>query len=333
MTLYQIAECAGTAHSKSMTPENIMNGFKSTGIYPFNKHIFSETDFLLSSVTARQINDFENYDGQKAMVVLRDSTNHEENASVFSSSVNVASTSSNTTQETEPNSTLEIPSTSKNSFITPFDIRGFPKAAPRKNSNRRRKSRKSVILTSTPEMKDLSYKTEGKKTPTTAAVNKVKRNISKALSTKACKKDSPRKKTKSGESDSETDSGSLELADSSDDELSSPMMQEQKDDSESYAIAENTEILKDSFVLVKFEKNIHYVAKILEIVNSYEFKISYLRRSTKVSNSFYFPDIPDIHMGLKSDFVMLLPAPIYTKNKRLSCYYRFGLEFNNFIVR
>lgn len=42
------------ANLKSVTPENIIDGFKSTGIYPFNKNIFTDADFLPSSVTDRQ---------------------------------------------------------------------------------------------------------------------------------------------------------------------------------------------------------------------------------------------------------------------------------------
>lgn len=111
------------------------------------------------------------------------------------------------------------------------------------------------------------------------------------------------------------------------------MMQEEKEQSEFLAVDETTEISSDSFVLVKFQNNIHYVAKILEALNPNEFRISYLRKSAKVSNSFYFPDVPDIHMALKSDFAILLPNPINTKNKRLSSYFKFGVDFGNMIVR
>ncbi|XP_023312361.1 uncharacterized protein LOC111692544 [Anoplophora glabripennis] len=182
MTLYQIAECVGIAHSKSMTPENILNGFRSTGIYPFNKNIFMDADFLVSSVTDRP-EDLQKENLQQGMVVFQEDLNDEQDAGGSGSGNDTAVASCSTTDtqqctDDKGDSTLEIASTTKDYFISPFEIRGFPKAAPRKNLNRTRKSKKSVILTSTPEMKELSYKTENKKTPKTEAVKKVKRTIS-----------------------------------------------------------------------------------------------------------------------------------------------------------
>lgn len=50
-------------------------------------------------------------------------------------------------------------------------------------------------------------------------------------------------------------------------DLQCHVMQEEKDDTESYGIIETARILNEFYVLVKFENNIHYVTKILEIVN------------------------------------------------------------------
>ena len=51
ITIYHIAELAGMAYTKAFTPSNIINGFKVCGLYPLNPDIFSEEDFLPSSVT------------------------------------------------------------------------------------------------------------------------------------------------------------------------------------------------------------------------------------------------------------------------------------------
>ncbi|GBL91118.1 hypothetical protein AVEN_184481-1 [Araneus ventricosus] len=51
ITIYQIAELIGIAYPKAMVPTNIINGFKITGIYPFNRNIFSEDEFLSSFIT------------------------------------------------------------------------------------------------------------------------------------------------------------------------------------------------------------------------------------------------------------------------------------------
>jgi hypothetical protein len=53
ITIYNIAHCMKEAHTKALTPINIHSGFRKTGIYPFNREIFSEYDFLMSAVTDR----------------------------------------------------------------------------------------------------------------------------------------------------------------------------------------------------------------------------------------------------------------------------------------
>lgn len=53
MTIYEVAECAGIAFPQAFTPRNIISGFRTTGIHPFNPEIFTEQDYLSSYVTDR----------------------------------------------------------------------------------------------------------------------------------------------------------------------------------------------------------------------------------------------------------------------------------------
>lgn len=53
VTIYDLGEIIGSAFQKAMTPRNITNAFAKCGIYPFERHIFTEEDFLPSSVTDR----------------------------------------------------------------------------------------------------------------------------------------------------------------------------------------------------------------------------------------------------------------------------------------
>ena len=53
MTIYDIPITVSHAYPLSMTPTNIQSGFRCTGIYPFNRNIFSDTDFAPSYVTDR----------------------------------------------------------------------------------------------------------------------------------------------------------------------------------------------------------------------------------------------------------------------------------------
>ncbi|RVE52221.1 hypothetical protein evm_003140 [Chilo suppressalis] len=55
-SIYEVAQCIKEAHMKSMTPANICSAFQATGIYPYNRDIFTDIDFAPSEVTDRAIN-------------------------------------------------------------------------------------------------------------------------------------------------------------------------------------------------------------------------------------------------------------------------------------
>ncbi|KAF2897885.1 hypothetical protein ILUMI_08290 [Ignelater luminosus] len=55
LTIYNVAELVGQAFDKSATPSNIKSGFKKTGIFPFDRDIFTEDEFLTSEVTNRSL--------------------------------------------------------------------------------------------------------------------------------------------------------------------------------------------------------------------------------------------------------------------------------------
>ena len=45
---YEIAEISGNAYESAVTVKNITAGFETTGIHPFNPHMFLEDEFLMS---------------------------------------------------------------------------------------------------------------------------------------------------------------------------------------------------------------------------------------------------------------------------------------------
>ena len=51
MNIYDLPALVAIAYTNAVKPSNIQAGFKSTGIYPFNSQIFSDTDFLPGYVT------------------------------------------------------------------------------------------------------------------------------------------------------------------------------------------------------------------------------------------------------------------------------------------
>lgn len=59
MTIYNIAEIVGQIYWKALSTSNIVNGFRKTGIYPFNRSTFSE-DFLAVNFLAAYVTDRSN---------------------------------------------------------------------------------------------------------------------------------------------------------------------------------------------------------------------------------------------------------------------------------
>ena len=53
VTIHNMAQLMGDAWLKAATPSNIMSGFKTSGIWPIDRHVFSADHFLPSSVTDR----------------------------------------------------------------------------------------------------------------------------------------------------------------------------------------------------------------------------------------------------------------------------------------
>ena len=53
LTTYQIAELAGTALTKATTPDNVIAGFRVSGVWLFDKDFVSNVDYLPSDITDR----------------------------------------------------------------------------------------------------------------------------------------------------------------------------------------------------------------------------------------------------------------------------------------
>ena len=50
ITRYEVAELTSAAHVHALSPTNLMNSFKKTGIYPFNPDTYDKTKTLPNSV-------------------------------------------------------------------------------------------------------------------------------------------------------------------------------------------------------------------------------------------------------------------------------------------
>ncbi|KAF2890041.1 hypothetical protein ILUMI_16132, partial [Ignelater luminosus] len=122
ITIYSIAGLVGDAFPKSFTPLNISNGFKKTGMKPFNSDIFTEEDFLFAFVTDRP------------------ASPHQP----------IASTSRNLDKELSSSGLPLV----VDAVTSLEEIRPYSKAPPRKRA-RNIKKKRSAILTDTPTKKAL----------------------------------------------------------------------------------------------------------------------------------------------------------------------------------
>ena len=55
ITLYDVGELAGVSITRSFTPQNIVSGFKATGVCPLDRHVFDNSAFLPSVITDRPL--------------------------------------------------------------------------------------------------------------------------------------------------------------------------------------------------------------------------------------------------------------------------------------
>lgn len=123
ITISEIASLTTQPHLLSFTPSNIINACKKPGIWPLNRLDFTEDDFAASYVTDRPL------DTSQEQANSPSSSRYDQND-----------------KQNDPTRPHTPPKQgSKVVFITPEDVRPFPKAAPRKriakNNNRKGKSR------------------------------------------------------------------------------------------------------------------------------------------------------------------------------------------------
>ena len=126
MTIYDIPDMVGRAFPRAFTPVNIQSGFKVAGIFPFDRDIFSDLEFLPSDVTDRFV--------PSAGTENLTQSKHQQ---LFNEQPQVSERPSSSTNQSFLN-------------VTPENIRTFTKAAPIKSKSCTNRE-KTRILTDTPE--------------------------------------------------------------------------------------------------------------------------------------------------------------------------------------
>ncbi|KAG5871569.1 hypothetical protein JTB14_028657 [Gonioctena quinquepunctata] len=55
ISIYEVSTLFGKSYARAISPENIINGFKCTGIWPLDCNVFDDDDYLSSYVTHRPV--------------------------------------------------------------------------------------------------------------------------------------------------------------------------------------------------------------------------------------------------------------------------------------
>ena len=153
VTIYEMSQLSSLAFTKSMTPENILSGFRCTGIYPLNSLIFADHEFAPSSVTDQPppLAEFD--------VLERSSLSQSPSTSA---TPQIAAATHSLTPTSQPPTT----------DVTPEQILPLPKAKPHKPSKKRKV--KSAILTDTPEKQRLEKEIQDRAVKKPRVANKKK---------------------------------------------------------------------------------------------------------------------------------------------------------------
>nr|XP_015915888.1 uncharacterized protein LOC107445910 [Parasteatoda tepidariorum] len=174
ITQYDVASLVGKAYSKAASAQNAVQGFKSSGIWPTNRHLFSDADFLPASLTdmaevIENTNDSPSQIQSTDVGRLSNNSDCSTSTSVFenvdhnysqASRISLRRTNGETSYDpsVEDDPSLST-TTNDNSFqrveepltphVKPLDIRPLPKPTPSK-TGRKRKTQRAEVLTSSP---------------------------------------------------------------------------------------------------------------------------------------------------------------------------------------
>lgn len=139
ITIYEIAELLSFAYPLAFTQKNCIAAFKSTGIFPLNKYIYDDDQYLAAEVTNISENDQQ----------LTPNKNSENQRSATPPSQIMPSGSKDIS---EP---VNKTSTSVSTFVSPEVVKPYPKIEQTVTKRGGRKKKRAEELTSTPVMNKL----------------------------------------------------------------------------------------------------------------------------------------------------------------------------------
>lgn len=293
MTIYDIPGIVKIAFPMSFTQSNIISGFAVTGIFPFNRDIFSEADFLPSDVTNRPCPL-----PQEKTPAVGATPNQKPVVDIPADSVSP----SGSTPLSSPAVTLE-------------QIRPYPKAGPRKNSSKGRKKGSTKILTDTPIKEKIAEEARLKRERKEMQTSRPKAAARKKLDLSLSKNTSRKRKHRPRESSSDSEASETAYYSGVDNDIENCSSSEEEGSVELNVTRPSEDDMQqkpqiNDYVLVKFPTKrtvLHYVG-LVESVGESEYEVSFLKKCSG-QNGFVYPEEEDKGWYSCDEIIMILPPP------------------------
>jgi hypothetical protein len=363
VTIYNIGEFVGQAYLKAMTPVNITNAFKKCGIYPFDDSIFTDADFLPSSVTDRPDPDKENTEmnietGTSESTQPIPSILHDAEPSQVIHDHPVVNAGSQPIQSSEANASRPAPDAIFSSNQDP-DLPYFNTSSQQpeplnmsmstENSPQQAGPSKAFVtpqmirppLKAPPRKNTKRRRTAGKSMIATDTPEKeeiAKRKNKAAKRVKNANLFKSKKKEKSLQNAPADDTSEDDVFEASGESSGGEQFGSETDEDEiiidrNFApLRRNPKVGDYVIVMIESErkKEYHYVAKILEEddASDYDYFVSYLKVKSKVYFKFSEPIEPDTAGITKGDVKYILPKPKIDGTKRRQATYQFPVNLS-----
>ncbi|XP_034234265.1 uncharacterized protein LOC117641222 [Thrips palmi] len=338
VTIYHIAGFVKEAFSKSATPANIIASFQKPGIFPLNKFVFQDSDFLMSKVTELQNPNTAN----PTSANLNSDDEATENLITNYEASEEAEDDPNENNEDYVDVSNEAgePSTSS-AFLTPEKIRGYPKAKPQVSTRKGRpkdsperneiKERERLTLEKKNAQEERKAKAEEKRRQKESETTSKKRKLKDKQELEGKKIRRVRKSKDKLELEGKKKTRVQRVLSFEDDLLIDNPEEDDVIMKENSPKVDERTINEGDYVLVKFKK--YFVGKVIKEGGcDGDFEISYLSKSVKPKKriAFVMPNVPDIRTVKKSNIEVVLPKPIIPKyvTKRLEASLSFNFNFS-----
>lgn len=313
ITIYNIAALVNQAWSSAFSTQNIISGFRKTGIFPFNSDIFVDDDFLCSSVTDRP--------APPAAIGSPVMTQDLVPPSTVVSNVPSPCPTKPGNMPSPSHSALSNAPVPARSPLTPADVCPYPKAAPRDPNRKGRKRGSSKILTSTPVKMAIEEEAALRARKKTAVdTKKQNARLKKQKIIEGRKKGIKRRLFCPANEEEESTDEDDEISLPSSEDIDWHQVSSQSEDEEEFF--DHTPNVEDgAWVLVAFpgrKGELYYAGQVVEKQEE-QVMINFLKKGRK---QYTFPDVQDQSIVHLSDIKKVLPTPTIRRGS-----YSFPIKF------